>query len=211
MRSVDDITDERGRVLIPGPPAARFIFQHTQAGWFWLVVRLWVGWQWLEAGGRKLNNPAWMDGSGRAIRGFWEKALATTPEGEPVITFDWYRGFIQLLVDTHAESWFSQLIVAGELAVAVGLILGACTGLAAAGGLLMSESYMLAGTAAISPLLALLEILLIVAWKNAGYLGVDRWLVPALTPWWDGGMRSNSAPRSAPVRQRRNPLARFPS
>jgi thiosulfate dehydrogenase [quinone] large subunit len=191
MRTVDEVTDERGRVLIPGPPPARFLFQHTQASWLWLAVRLWVGWQWLENGWRKLNNPAWMDGSGRAIRGFWERALGTTPEGQPVITFDWYRNFIQLLVDSHAEGWFSKLIVFGELAVAAGLILGAFTGLAAAGGLLMSESYMLAGTTSVSPLLALLEILLIFAWKTAGYIGLDRFLLPALTPWWD---RREAAP-----------------
>ena len=186
MRTVDEVADERGRVLIPGPPPARFVFQHTQAGWLWLLVRLWVGWQWLEAGWRKLTNPAWMDGSGRAIRGFWEKALGATPDGQPMISFDWYRGFIQLLADNHAEGWFAKLIVFGEMAVALGLILGAFTGVAAAGGLLMSESYMLAGTAATSPLLALCEILLIFAWKNAGYIGLDRFLLPALTPWWDG-------------------------
>jgi thiosulfate dehydrogenase [quinone] large subunit len=198
MHTIDEVTDERGRVLIPGPPPARFLFQHTQAGWLWLAVRLWVGWQWLEAGWRKLNNPAWMDGSGRAIRGFWEKALGTTREGEPVIAFDWYRNFIQLLVDSHAEGWFAKVITIGELAVGLGLILGAFTGLAAAGGLLMSESYMLAGTAATSPLLALLEILLIVAWKTAGYIGLDRFLLPALTPWWD---RREAAPTpSAPTR-----------
>jgi thiosulfate dehydrogenase [quinone] large subunit len=184
MRTVDEVTDERGRVQIPGPPPAKFIFHHTQASWLWLAVRLWVGWQWLEAAGRKLTNPAWMDGSGRAILGFWDKALGTTPDGQPQISFDWYRGFIQLLVDHHAEGWFSKLIVCGELAVGLGLILGAFTGLAAAGGLLMSESYMLAGTAATSPLLALFEILLIFAWKTAGYIGLDRFLLPTLVPWW---------------------------
>jgi thiosulfate dehydrogenase [quinone] large subunit len=185
MRTVDEVTDERGRVLIPGPAPARFMFQHTQASWLWLFVRLWVGWQWLENGWRKVNNPAWMDGSGSAILGFWERALGTTPDGKPVITFDWYRGFIQFLVDSHAEGWFSKVIVFGELAVGLGLILGAFTGLAAAGGLLMSESYMLAGTASTSPLLALLEILLIFAWKTAGYIGLDRWLLPSLIPWWE--------------------------
>ena len=51
-----------------------------------------------------------------------------------MITFDWYRGFIQLLADNHAEGWFARLIVFGELAVALGLILGTFTGAAAAGG-----------------------------------------------------------------------------
>ena len=75
------------------------------------------------------------------------------PDGQPLIAFGWYHSFIQFLFDHHAEGWFSQMIVFGELAVGVGLLLGALTGVAAAGGLLMSESYMLAGTAATSPVL----------------------------------------------------------
>ncbi len=31
----------------------------------------------------------------------------------------------------------------------------------------------------------MLWILLILAWKNAGYIGLDRFFLPALgTPWW---------------------------
>jgi thiosulfate dehydrogenase [quinone] large subunit len=204
LPTVDQVTDERGKVLIPGPAPARFLFKNTQMSWFWLIVRVWVGWQWLEASWRKLSNPTWMDGSGRAIRGFWEKALAgTTPGGEPVITYDWYRGFIQLLVDNRAEGWFSKLIAFGELTVGIALILGALTGVAAAGGLLMSESYMLAGTAS-NPVLALCEILLIFAWKTAGYIGLDRYILPTLTPWWDE--RHPAAPSSehAPPPERPN-------
>ena len=205
MRTVDHVTDHRGEVLIPGPASARFMFKHTQASWIWLAVRLWVSWQWLEAGTRKLQNPAWMDCSGRAIHGFWEKALGTGPDGQPLIAFDWYAGFIQLLLDHHAEGWFSKLIVFGELAVGVGLLLGALTGVAAAGGLLMSESYMLAGTAATSPALALLEILLIFAWKNAGYIGLDRFILPTLVPWWNPDDRElvppPDSPRRSPHRQ----------
>src|SRR5436190_1470851 len=153
LPTVDQVTDDRGKVLIPGPAPAQFLFKHTQMSWFWLIVRVWVGWQWLEASWHKLGNPAWMDGSGTAIRGFWEKALAgTSPGGDPAIAYGWYRSFIQLLVDHHAEGWFSKLIAFGELTVGVALILGALTGVAAAGGLLMSESYMLAGTAATSPI-----------------------------------------------------------
>jgi thiosulfate dehydrogenase [quinone] large subunit len=101
-----------------------------------------------------------------------------------VITFDWYRSFIQLLVDTNSAGWFSYIIVFGELAVRLGLLLGAFTGLAAAGGLLMNTAFMLAGTTSTNPLLAIIGVLLILAWKNAGYIGLDRWLLPLLgTPW----------------------------
>jgi uncharacterized membrane protein YphA (DoxX/SURF4 family) len=102
----------------------------------------------------------------------------------PLITFDWYRSFLQFLIDTNSAGWFSYVIVFGELAVGIGLILGAFVGLAAAGGLLMNMAFLLAGTTSTNPMLALLGVLLILAWKNAGYIGLDRYLLPLLgTPW----------------------------
>jgi thiosulfate dehydrogenase [quinone] large subunit len=39
---------------------------------------------------------------------------------------------------------------------------------------------MMAGTASINPVLFTLSILLLLAWKIAGWYGIDRWLLPAL-------------------------------
>jgi thiosulfate dehydrogenase (quinone) large subunit len=138
----------------------------------------------LIAGWHKFTTPAWMDGSGAGIIGFWKGALGTTQAGAPVITFDWYRTFIQLLVDSNSAGWFSYVIVFGELAVGLGLIFGAFTGVAAAGGLVMNMAFLLAGTTSTNPVLVILDIFLILAWKNAGYIGLDRYLLPMLgTPW----------------------------
>jgi thiosulfate dehydrogenase (quinone) large subunit len=184
MFKVEKVTDDKGRVWIQDPPIARFFFQSTMAAWLWLVVRVYVGYDFLIAGWHKFTTPAWMDGSGQGIMGFWKGALGTTASGAPVITFDWYRGFLQFLVDTNSAGWFSYVIVFGELAVGIGLILGAFTGLAAAGGLLMNMAFLLAGTTSTNPVLAILGVLLILAWKNAGYIGLDRYLLPLLgTPW----------------------------
>src|SRR5205085_6291341 len=102
----------------------------------------------------------------------------------PLITFDWYRNFLQFMIDTNSAGWFSYVIVFGELAVGIGLIVGAFVGLAAAGGLLMNVAFMLAGTTSTNPMLAILGVLLILAWKNAGYVGLDRYLLPLFgTPW----------------------------
>jgi thiosulfate dehydrogenase [quinone] large subunit len=201
MLNITTITDKRGRVLISDPPIAQLLFQSTVASWFWLVVRVFVGWQFLEAGRHKLNTPAWVDGSGQGILGFWKGALATTPAGQPVITYDWYRTFIQFLVDSNAAGWFSYAIVGGEIAVGVGLILGAFAGIAAFGGLLMNMAFLLAGTVSVNPVLALLGMLLILAWKNAGYVGLDRFLLPlAGTPWQrNAEPQPTSSLRVAPV------------
>src|SRR5262249_20595557 len=40
---------------IPEPPTARFLFADTRMAWFWLLVRVYVGWQWLVAGIEKLT------------------------------------------------------------------------------------------------------------------------------------------------------------
>lgn len=178
--------NDRGEVLIPGSPVSRFLFRNRAASWLWLLVRVWVGWKWLSAGWGKLNNPAWMDGSGQAIAGFWQRAVAIPePPAHPAITYGWYRDFLQFLINTGSSEWFSYVIVFGELAVGLGLILGVFVGLTAAGGLTMNLSYMLAGSASTNPVLAILAILLILAWRNAGYLGLDRYLLPAIgTPWW---------------------------
>src|SRR5438067_12271499 len=92
---------------------------------------------------------------------------ATAPikhaSGAPVITFDWYRGFLQFLVDTNSAGWFSYVIVFGELAVGIGLIVGALTGLAAAGGLLMNMSFLQAGPNSNNPVLAILGVFIILA------------------------------------------------
>ena len=184
MFKVEKVTDANGRVFIQDPPIARFFFQSTLASWLWLAVRLYVGYDFVIAGWHKFTTPEWMNGSGQSILGYWKGALGTTASGQPIITFDWYRGFIQYLVDTNSAGWFSYVIVFGELAVGVGLILGAFVGLAAAGGLLMNFAFLLAGTTSTNPVLVALGFLLILARKNAGYIGLDYFLLPMLgTPW----------------------------
>jgi len=40
------------------------------------------------------------------------------------------------------------------------------------------------GPELVNPVLLIIAIFLILAWKIAGYIGLDRWLLPALgTPW----------------------------
>jgi thiosulfate dehydrogenase (quinone) large subunit len=49
---------------------------------------------------------------------------------KPVIAFDWYRSFIEFLVNSETHTWFSKITIFGELAIATGLILGAFVGVA---------------------------------------------------------------------------------
>lgn len=165
------------------PPFARFLFSDTRAAWFWLLVRVWLGWQWIDASLHKLNNPAWVQ-TGEAVKGFWTNAVAIPEVGRPPVNFDWYRTFLQLLLDNEAYRWLGPMIAYGELLIGIGLILGAFTGIAAFFGALLNWNFMMAGTASSNPLLFALAIAIILAWKVAGYVGADYYLLRFLgTPW----------------------------
>lgn len=174
-------------VEIEGPAFARFLFNNSKAGLFWLPIRLYLGFSWLDAGWHKFTDPdgVWVGAaSGTAIRGYWERAAAIPEEGRPAISYEWYRGFIQFLLDSGAESWMTYVITFGEIAVGIGLIFGVLTGFAAFSGALMNMSFLLAGSASTNPVMFTLAVGVILGWKVAGYYGVDRWLLPMLgTPW----------------------------
>lgn len=172
-----------------GPGFARFLFNNRAAGLVWLPIRIFLGVSWLDAGLHKFNDPGWMQG-GSSLLAYWTRAAAI-PEApaRPAITYDWYRDFINLLINGHHEGWFAVLITLGELAIGTALILGALTGIAAFFGAFMNMSFLLAGSASSNPVLFSMAIGLILAWKVAGYYGVDRYLLPRLgTPWSPGSL-----------------------
>lgn len=172
---------------ISDPPATRSLFGSPKWAWLWLIARVYVGYTWFNSGWGKMSNPAWMQ-TGEALKGFWERAVIV-PEApaRPAIAFDWYRAFIQSLLDSGAYTWFAKLVVVGELLVGVALVLGLFTGIAAFAGGFMNWNFMMAGTASINPVLFTLSILLILAWKTAGWWGLDRFVLPMLgTPWQPG-------------------------
>jgi thiosulfate dehydrogenase [quinone] large subunit len=186
----------RGRE-IQDPPFAQFLFGNPAMAWVWLVVRVWVGYQWITASMHKLDDPAWMQ-TGAALRAFWQNAVRIPATGRPPISFDWYRDFLNFLLKTESYTWFAKLVTYGELLVGIALVLGAFVGIAAFFGALMNWSFMMAGTASTNPVLFLLAVLLILAWKTAGYIGLDYYLLPLLgTPWKRGQAFEVRKPQSA--------------
>lgn len=168
---------------VQDPPFAHFLFADTRAAWFWLVVRLWLGWQWIEAGLHKVTDPGWVQ-TGESARGFWERAVAIPEVGRPAISFDWYRNVLQFLIDSDAQRYLGPAIAYGEVLIGIGLLVGAFTGIAAFFGALLNWNFMMAGTASTNPLLLILAIGIIMAWKVAGYIGADYFLLRFLgTPW----------------------------
>ena len=169
--------------IVQDPPLARRLLSDTRAGWLWLIPRVWLGYKWLEASSHKLGDAAWMQ-NGDALKGFWERAVLIPESGRPAITFDWYRAFLQAMLDAQAYTWFAKVVAIGETLVGIALIVGAFTGIAAFFGALMNFNFMLAGSASSNPVLFLIAIGLMLAWKVAGIAGADFFLLRRLgTPW----------------------------
>lgn len=168
------------------PPIAQTLFGNVRWAWLWLILRIYVGWEWLNAGWGKLHNPAWTGSkAGTALSGFVNGALAKTTGEHPDVQ-GWYAWFLQHVVLAHSTLW-SYLVSWGELLVGVALILGLFTGIAAFFGSFMNANYLLAGAVSTNPILLAIATWLVLAWKIAGWWGLDRWVLPALgTPWRPG-------------------------
>ena len=183
---------------IPEPAIARFLFADTRMAWLWLIVRVYVGYQWLTAGFEKLTGysitvgntfgtkagSSWIFTShlGAALQGFAQSGIAQATGAHPGVQ-GWYAWFLQNAVIPWAGFW-SYVVTFGEIAGGIGLILGILTGIAAFFGVFMNMNFLLAGAVSINPIIGGLAILLVLAWRVAGYWGVDRWLLPLLgTPW----------------------------
>ncbi len=173
-------------VEIPEPKLSRFLFSNTKMAWFWLIVRVYVGWQWIEAGWGKIHNPAWVGSdAGQALSGFIQGALAKMSGAHPDVQ-GWYGTFLQNGVLPHASLW-SHVVAYGELLVGVALVLGLFAGIAAFFGTFMNFNFLLAGAVSVNPILGFLGLFLILAWRVAGWWGLDRWVLPAVgTPWKPG-------------------------
>lgn len=168
-----------GGVQVPEPNITRFLFADTRTAIFWLVVRVYLGYLWLAAGLGKLFEAGWIfGGAGDAVRGFSQGAMAQVGGEHPQVT-GWYAAFLETIVMPLAPV-FAFLVVFGEIAVGLALILGIFTGIAAFFGGFMNASFIFAGTAGANPLMFILATWLVLAWRVAGYWGLDRYLLPLL-------------------------------
>ena len=164
-------------IEIPEPKITSLIFADTRFALVWLLFRMYVGWEWFSAGLEKIQNPAWVgEKAGTALGGFIAGALAKSSGVHPDVQ-SWYATFLQQFV-VHNTVLFSYIVSFGELLVGVALILGLFTGISAFFGAYMNMNYLLAGTISTNPVLFAFELLLILAWRIAGWWGLDRFALP---------------------------------
>ena len=192
MHNKQNMSISSNGVLIIDPPFVQALFGGVSWAWLWLIVRLYAGQTWLEAGWGKVINPAWVGNKADIVlTGFVNNAL-TKASGEHPDVQSWQATFLHYMVLPHAGAW-SYSVAFGETLVGIGLMLGAFAGIAAFFSILMNLNDLLAGAVSVNPILLMLSIFLVLAWKTVGWWGLDGWLLSALgTPWRPGRSFQNN-------------------
>jgi len=168
---------------------SHFLLGDARMSWLWLVVRLYLGWEWTVAGWEKITNPAgtWVgDKAGVALSGFLQGSLKKTAEFcppapaacHPDVT-SWYAWFTTNVALPNAQV-LSYMVAYGELLVGVALILGFLVGWSAFFAIFMNLNFMLAGSLSVNTTWFMLGLGLVLAWRIAGHIGLDYYVLPYL-------------------------------
>jgi thiosulfate dehydrogenase [quinone] large subunit len=181
---------------------ADWLYRSKGASIIWLAARLWLGYEWLNAGYQKLwgsENAAFWNGGGAAVKGFATSGIAGSATGKGGASYGWWAGFLHNFVVPNS-SWIAKLVALSEVAIGVLLIIGLFTGAAALAGLVLNLVYMFSGSAGVNPAYAIVALLLVLAWRNAGYIGLDRFALPRVSRLVHHGNRvEKPAPRKPTV------------
>lgn len=167
----------------PEPTVSKFLFASKWMAPIWTVVRVYLGWQWLTAGLHKVwvdgaLNPAWVGTTANAAAGYLNGALARAGGENPSVS-GWYAWLIEHVFLPNV-TLFSNLVALGEVLVGLALIVGFLTGFSAAMGGVMNVAFLFAGTLSSNPVMLVLAFGLVLAWRVAGYYGLDYWVLPRI-------------------------------
>jgi thiosulfate dehydrogenase [quinone] large subunit len=137
----------------------------------------------MNAGYQKIwgsEKAAFWFGGGAGVKGFATSGVVGSTTGKSGANYGWWAAFLHNFVIPNA-SWIAKFVALGELLIGVALILGLFTGVAAMAGLLLNLTYMFTGSAGVNSMYALAAVGLILAWRNAGALGLDRYALRAFS------------------------------
>lgn len=151
------------------------LFTGLRTAPLWLLLRLWLGYNWLTSGIEKFGDPTWVGAdAGKAIRTFFSKAIASAQGPDATVT-GWYAAVLKGVAQPSAGV-LTYLIPVAEVTVGALLILGLLTGLAALIGALLNLNFLLSGSLGLNPLMLNFSLLLVAASSVAGWWGLDGWL-----------------------------------
>ncbi|WP_138754091.1 DoxX family protein [Paenibacillus sinopodophylli] len=151
----------------------KWLSENKYAAGLMLVLRVYLGWQWLSAGWHKLGG---FDASG-FLKGAITNPVVDKSTNE--LIYPTFTAFLEHFALPNAKI-FNVMIPIGECLVGLGLIVGALTATAAFFGLLMNFMFMFSGTVSTNPWLILIGVIVFAAGANAGKFGLDYWVLPYL-------------------------------
>jgi thiosulfate dehydrogenase [quinone] large subunit len=170
-----------------------------QLGWRLIPLRGFLAVTFLYASLQKLANPNYLHASSPGSFVAQSRALESTSPIAPLLRWS-----------LHAPTLFALLIALGELAVALGLLFGLWTRVAAIGGMLLSLTFFLTVSWSTTPYFYGSDIVFVFAWSvfaacgAAEVLSLDAWIDARLA----GGRRR---PRNTVNAVRRRMLIAAPS
>ncbi|MGX6445816.1 DoxX family membrane protein [Neobacillus sp. K501] len=143
----------------------------TKVAIVWTVLRIWLGFQWIEAGYSKIK-------SGFDAGGFIQGAIANASGDHPTVQ-GWYAGFLEGFTLPNIE-FFNILIPWGEFLVGLGLILGLVTIPALIASAFMNFNFIMAGVglSGLDSKLFVVAMILLFIGKGRYYYGLDRFATP---------------------------------
>ncbi|CAM3143099.1 DoxX family protein [Sporolactobacillus spathodeae] len=145
-----------------------------------LLIRLYLGYQWLLDGFAKL----WGNESPFNAQGFMIGVTKNPVLGpEKQVLYPVYNAFIKSIALPHA-GLFSFMVAWGEFLIGIGLLLGVLTTAAAFFALFLNFMYLFAGTVSSNPLYVLLGSILLYSGFNAGKIGGDYWVIPYIRSYY---------------------------
>lgn len=168
----------------PEPRISKLLFGSKAMTSIWTLVRIYLGWLWLDAGWHKVwaeggFNTSWVGPeAGGAVSGFLNRALTLTGGDHPSVSV-WYAWLIERIFLPNAVI-MSNLVAFGEVLIGIALITGFLTGLSAFMGGFLNASFLLAGTVSTNPFMFILATWLVLAWRIAGYYGLDYFVLPRI-------------------------------
>ena len=149
----------------------------------WLVLRIYLASVWMQFGLAKLRG-GWLRGDAL------ESLLKAVAEGQTPAPFPFYGRVADILVATGMDAVLCILIPIAEVAVATAFLTGVVLVPAAIIAILLNTNLILAGVASIhfDGRIIALQLLLLGAWRVAGYLGLGT------RAWWRGWRQRHGGP-----------------
>ncbi|QMV43089.1 DoxX family protein [Cohnella cholangitidis] len=158
----------------------KFLRENVWAAVALTLIRIYLGWQWMEAGWHKLTGD-----QAFSAAGFLKNAI-TNPVADKATQeaiYPTYTAFLENFALPNVKI-INFLIPLGEFLVGLGLIVGGLTAAAAFFGLMMNFLFLFAGTVSTNPWLTLIGVIVLFAGANAGKFGLDYFLLPWIRKGW---------------------------